>query len=434
MDVICSTSSIFNLVAISIDRFIAITRPIKYKRHKMNKKRGFITIALVWVISATIGFPIVLGLNTAPDKNPLLCVFYNTDFIIYSSLSSFYIPCIIMVYLYYCIFRTLYLAVAAKKKPNVGSIKPGSVIANKAQTGKLQETSLLTVAEQQNQSLITPETSVTMVDPPTDNPTESGSQEDEEEEEEEEEEQQGTPASEECQVIPNDKSTEFILTPVGEGSSPKEAPCAPAAPSGDKHCNNDSSLDETTTRTHKISSSAQICNQQPLLVLQESTTAHVLPLEASPKQSIEQVSAAKRNGRATTVSEHSPSGRHKKEGKGKSKSVMESGFCWGRRLRKGERKITFKKKEKSSAKKERKATQTLAIVLGVFLICWVPFFTCNIMDALCTKLLLPSCQPSITTFLLTTWLGYMNSFINPVIYTIFNPEFRKAFKKILTGG
>ena len=33
-------------------------------------------------------------------------------------------------------------------------------------------------------------------------------------------------------------------------------------------------------------------------------------------------------------------------------------------------------------------------------------------------------------FLITTWLGYVNSIINPIIYTIFNMEFRKAFKKI----
>uniref|UniRef100_A0AAG5CS18 G-protein coupled receptors family 1 profile domain-containing protein n=1 Tax=Anopheles atroparvus TaxID=41427 RepID=A0AAG5CS18_ANOAO len=32
MDVICSTSSIFNLVAISIDRYIAVTQPIKYAK------------------------------------------------------------------------------------------------------------------------------------------------------------------------------------------------------------------------------------------------------------------------------------------------------------------------------------------------------------------------------------------------------------------
>lgn len=33
-----------------------------------------------------------------------VCAFYNPDFIIYSSLGSFYIPCVIMVFLYIRIF------------------------------------------------------------------------------------------------------------------------------------------------------------------------------------------------------------------------------------------------------------------------------------------------------------------------------------------
>ena len=31
-----------------------------------------------------------------------------------------------------------------------------------------------------------------------------------------------------------------------------------------------------------------------------------------------------------------------------------------------------------------------------------------------------------------TWLGYSNSSFNPIIYSIFNSEFREAFRKILT--
>jgi hypothetical protein len=35
-----------------------------------------------------------------------------------------------------------------------------------------------------------------------------------------------------------------------------------------------------------------------------------------------------------------------------------------------------------------------------------------------------SWMPGDTAFILTTWLGYINSCVNPLIYTIFNPEFR----------
>eukprot|EP00102_Acyrthosiphon_pisum_P013038 XP_008182440.1 PREDICTED: dopamine D2-like receptor [Acyrthosiphon pisum] len=75
----------------------------------------------------------------------------------------------------------------------------------------------------------------------------------------------------------------------------------------------------------------------------------------------------------------------------------------------------------------------IGLLVGVFLFCWVPFFTCNILDAICHKLD-KECSPGVRMFILTTWLGYMNSFVNPVIYTIFNPEFRKAFKKLMRIG
>lgn len=76
---------------------------------------------------------------------------------------------------------------------------------------------------------------------------------------------------------------------------------------------------------------------------------------------------------------------------------------------------------------DHKAAITLGIIMGVFLICWVPFFCVNIIAAFCK-----TCIPPIV-FKILTWLGYSNSAFNPIIYSIFNLEFREAFQRILAS-
>ncbi|XP_012865071.1 PREDICTED: D(2) dopamine receptor isoform X2 [Dipodomys ordii] len=82
-------------------------------------------------------------------------------------------------------------------------------------------------------------------------------------------------------------------------------------------------------------------------------------------------------------------------------------------------------RRKLSQQKEKKATQMLAIVLGVFIICWLPFFITHILNIHC------ECDIPPVLYSAFTWLGYVNSAVNPIIYTTFNIEFRKAFMKIL---
>ncbi|SPP73645.1 5-hydroxytryptamine receptor 2A [Drosophila guanche] len=88
-----------------------------------------------------------------------------------------------------------------------------------------------------------------------------------------------------------------------------------------------------------------------------------------------------------------------------------------------------KRKETLEAKRERKAAKTLAIITGAFVVCWLPFFVMALTMPLCD-----ACQISDSVASLFLWLGYFNSTLNPVIYTIFSPEFRQAFKRILFGG
>ncbi|XP_029902641.1 trace amine-associated receptor 1-like [Myripristis murdjan] len=81
----------------------------------------------------------------------------------------------------------------------------------------------------------------------------------------------------------------------------------------------------------------------------------------------------------------------------------------------------------SVSKMERKATKTLAIVMGAFLICWAPAFTAITLNPLINHSI------PMTVIEAFGFLSWSNSVLNPFIYAFFYSWFRVAFRMIISG-
>lgn len=86
-----------------------------------------------------------------------------------------------------------------------------------------------------------------------------------------------------------------------------------------------------------------------------------------------------------------------------------------------------RRNDRKRMRREHKAAKTLGIIMGAFVLCFLPFFSWYLVTTLCGD----ACPypPLLGSTLF--WLGYFNSCLNPVIYAYFNRDFRSAFKKLL---
>lgn len=105
LDIVSGTSSIMNLVAISVDRFYAITSPFNY-HSKLTKNRARFCIVLVWLYSL-----IVAGLHIQRRGN------WYAYFV---ACASFFLPLPVLVYSYARIFRVAHVQALKMRTENYG--------------------------------------------------------------------------------------------------------------------------------------------------------------------------------------------------------------------------------------------------------------------------------------------------------------------------
>ncbi|XP_051873564.1 histamine H1 receptor [Pristis pectinata] len=75
--------------------------------------------------------------------------------------------------------------------------------------------------------------------------------------------------------------------------------------------------------------------------------------------------------------------------------------------------------------KERKAIKQLGFIVAAFMVCWILYFVIFMIMAFCDTCV------SHNLHMVTIWLGYINSTLNPFIYALCNKNIKKSFKAII---
>ncbi|CAF0811216.1 unnamed protein product [Adineta ricciae] len=114
LDVLCCTASIIALMAVSIDRYIGVTRPLTYSLI-MTTRRTIYLILIVWAVSILTSVVPLFGLTdrgeiwknskSSRERAETCKVNKNTFYTIFSSAISFYIPVIILLILYSRVYQ-----------------------------------------------------------------------------------------------------------------------------------------------------------------------------------------------------------------------------------------------------------------------------------------------------------------------------------------
>ncbi|XP_016409950.1 alpha-2B adrenergic receptor-like [Sinocyclocheilus rhinocerous] len=319
LDVLFCTSSIIHLCAISLDRYLSISRPVQYATQRTPRKiKG--AILVVWLISAVISFPPLVSMNKTPLAKDGVCpqCKLNEDiwYILYSSIGSFFAPCLIMILVYVRIYQ-----IAKKhtrcppgepRKDCAGGVPPGRELQNGENQGGFD-------AVNQPQSSA--------------------------------ESRQQMKHSRRCKDYEDSSSSGSDVEVIGGHNA-----------------NGTTSSVGSPEPGHQTS---------------------------SPTQTYRKVIGTSK-GSQLSSSNMTPAG-------------------------------TPNTRRKAFIVREKRFTFVLAVVIGVFVVCWFPFFFSYSLQAICPE----TCKLPEPLFKFFFWIGYCNSALNPLIYTIFNRDFRKAFKKIL---
>ncbi|XP_070557387.1 muscarinic acetylcholine receptor M4-like [Ptychodera flava] len=78
---------------------------------------------------------------------------------------------------------------------------------------------------------------------------------------------------------------------------------------------------------------------------------------------------------------------------------------------------------------DRRAAISFGILMATFLVLWTPWFVIAVIESVCSE----TCVMGDEVYYLSAWLIYLNSMINPFIYVFRDAEFKRSVRAILRG-
>ncbi|CAH1112529.1 unnamed protein product [Psylliodes chrysocephalus] len=310
LDVLLCTASILSLCAISVDRYLAVTQPLRYSRNRRSKRLALSMILVVWISSLLISCPPIFGWYEPGKHEGKTCRYNkNTGYVIFSAMGSFFIPMVVMLYVY---------------------VKISCVVAQRHD----QLAHIDTSHPRKNQKLIYNAKEESDID-------------------------RGSSECEEANLrISNTHSPE----PQNHNDQPKKQPI-------------------TQSRSLRANYSYSNHVHEPLTPSRAASLYRAsFPLRQARPESLTL---------DTSILNYEPASRV------------------------------------SSFRRETKTAQTLSIVIGGFIACWLPFFIFYLLTPFINT---NEINKLIMSYL--TWLGWINSAINPFIYAFYSPDFRLAFWRL----
>ncbi len=95
-------------------RFIAVSIPFHYNRKHVDQ-RQIVLLSATWILALAVASPVMFGINNIPNRDHSECKLEDNNYVVYSSVCSFFVPCPIMLLLYCGMFRGLRNWEAARK-------------------------------------------------------------------------------------------------------------------------------------------------------------------------------------------------------------------------------------------------------------------------------------------------------------------------------